>query len=101
MVGGYIALVTITAGTNPMVAVFMAVIGCALLAVMIYRLAYVPQGPAAPRLSLLIAAIGVSMLLQNLAQLIFSANVHSFPANDIIPMVIYSVGGVNKVSHQS
>ena len=95
MVGGYIALITMAAGTHPAVAVVMAVIGCAFLAVMIYRLAYVPQGPAAPRLSLLIAAIGVSMLLQNLAQLIFSANIHSFPANDIIPMVIYSVGGVN------
>ncbi|MCL2436938.1 MAG: branched-chain amino acid ABC transporter permease [Clostridiales bacterium] len=95
MVGGYISLMIIATGTHPMVAVVMAVVGCALLAVMIYRLAYVPQGPTAPRLSLLIAAIGVSMLLQNLAQLIFSANIHSFPANDIIPMVIYSVGGVN------
>jgi len=95
MVGGYIALVIIAAGIHPMGAVIMAVVGCAFLAVMIYRLAYVPQGPTAPRLSLLIAAIGVSMLLQNLAQLIFTANVHPFPATQIIPLIMYSVGGVN------
>jgi len=95
MVGGYIALVILAAGVHPMIAVIMAVVGCAFLAVMIYRLAYVPQGPTAPRLSLLIAAIGVSMLLQNVAQLIFTANIQPFPANEIIPLIMYSVGGVN------
>jgi len=96
MVGGYIALhAIITWGYPPAVAVAMTIAGCAMLAMLIYRCAYVPQGPAAPRLSLLIAAIGVSMLLQNLAQLFFSASAHSFPANNIIPMVLYPVGGVN------
>ena len=95
MVGGYIALFSIAAGTSPVLAVVMAIVGCALLAVLIYRCAYVPQGPSAPRLSLLIAAIGVSMLLQNLAQLFFSARAHSFPANDIIPMVRYTAFGAN------
>ena len=95
MVGGYIALFAIAAGSGPAVAVVLTIAGCAMLAVLIYRCAYVPQGPAAPRLSLLIAAIGVSMLLQNLAQLFFSASAHSFPANNIVPMLLYSVGRVN------
>jgi len=95
MVGGYIALFTIAAGTAPVLAVVMAIVGCSMLAVLIYRCAYVPQGAAAPRLSLLIAAIGVSMLLQNLAQLFFSASAHSFPANNIIPTVLYVIGGIN------
>jgi len=95
MVGSYIALFTIAAGTNPVLAVMMAIVGCSVLAMMIYRCAYVPQGAAAPRLSLLIAAIGVSMLLQNLAQLFFSASAHSFDANKLIPMVLYTIGGIN------
>lgn len=94
MVGGYIALFTIAAGIHPIFAVVLAIVGCVLLATLIYKSAYSPLG-SAPRISLLITAIGVSMLLQNLAQLFFSANSHSFPASSIMPTKNFNIGGIN------
>jgi len=95
MIGGYIALFTLGAGIPPVFSAALAVLGCVSLAILIYRGAYSPLGGNAPRISLLITAIGVSMLLQNLAQLFFSAGSYSFPAGDMIPMINYSIGGVN------
>jgi len=95
MIGGYVALFTLIIGVNPFFAAAFAIIGCVSLAVLIYTGAYAPLGGDAPRISLLITAIGVSMLLQNLAQLFFSAGSHSFPAVDMIPMINYSIGGIN------
>ncbi|MGI6261452.1 MAG: branched-chain amino acid ABC transporter permease [Acutalibacteraceae bacterium] len=92
MVGGYIAMLIITAGINPAVAVVAAIVGCAVLAMVIEKIAYKPLR-SAPRISLLITAIGVSMLLQNLAQLIFSANAQSFPSSSIITVQNISLGG--------
>jgi len=94
MVGGYIVVFMIALGINPALSVVMAVFGCVLLASIIYTGAYSPLGNA-PRISLLITAIGVSMLLQNLAQLFFSARSLSFPASSIMPVQNYDVGGIS------
>ena len=95
MVGGYIALLSLTTlALPPMAAVFVTVAGCTLLAVVIEKLAYAPLR-FAPRLSLLITAIGVSILLQNLAQLLFTANPRSFPTHLLIPMGGVSIGAVH------
>jgi len=94
MVGGYVVLFSLTVGFSPALSASLAILGCIALATLIYRTAYSPLS-SAPRLSLLITAIGVSMLLQNLAQLFFSANARSFPTSNMIPMVVYSIGGVN------
>ncbi len=91
MVGGYIAMLIITAGISPAIAVVAAIVGCAVLAMVIEKIAYKPLR-SAPRISLLITAIGVSMLLQNLAQLIFSANAQSFPSSSIITVQNISLG---------
>jgi len=96
MVGGYIAMLTISSGVNPAFAVLMAILGCILLAVIIEKAAYKPLR-SAPRISLLITAIGISMLLQNLAQRIFSANARPFPSSSILPSVSISIFGL-KVS---
>lgn len=93
MVGGYIALLTLAAGLNPALAVVLAIVGCVILAVLIEKLAYKPLR-AAPRISLLITAIGISMLLQNLAQFFFTANARPFPSTKIIPADNLSIGGV-------
>jgi len=64
MVGGYIALFSLTAAFfPPVLAALITIAGCTLLAVLIEKLAYTPLR-SAPRLSLLITAIGVSILLQ-------------------------------------
>ena len=73
MVGGYIIYVFM-ALNNPLLAIFMAVVGCVLLGILIEKVAYKPLRGASP-LAVLITAIGVSYLLQSLAQIIFgSAN---------------------------
>ena len=73
MVGGYVIYVFMTLH-NPLLAVFMAVIFCILLGITIEKVAYKPLRGASP-LAVLITAIGVSYLLQSLAQIIFgSAN---------------------------
>lgn len=94
MIGGYIALLTIAAGIHPALAVLLTIIGCVALSVVIEEVAYRPLR-SAPRISLLITAIGVSLLLQNLAQLIWTANTRSFPATKIIPSVTYQLGSLS------
>ncbi|MCL2617741.1 MAG: branched-chain amino acid ABC transporter permease [Defluviitaleaceae bacterium] len=93
MVGGYIALFSLTFGQHPLLAAALTVAGCTVLAIVIEKLAYTPLR-FAPRLSLLITAIGVSILLQNLAQYFFSASGRSFPGHLMIPHGSVSLGGV-------
>ena len=79
MVGAYIALMSMTqAGLPPFAAVLVAVVGCTVLGVLIERIAYKPLRNASSSLAVLITAIGVSYLLQNLALLIFGANPQTF-----------------------
>ena len=93
MVGGYIAVLILTAGLSPILAIVLAIVGCMLLATLIEKVAYKPLR-SAPRISLLITAIGVSLLLQNLAQLIFGAESRSFPNTMIIPAKSFSIGSI-------
>ena len=79
MVGGYVALTAMNAwGVNPILAVALAVIFCTILGIVIERVAYRPLRNAASPLAVLITAIGVSYLLQNVALLIFGADTKSF-----------------------
>jgi len=92
MVGGYIALFALTSfAFPPVIAALVTIAGCTLLAVIIEKLAYAPLR-FAPRLSLLITAIGVSILLQNLAQVRFGADGHFFPAQLLLPTGMLYIG---------
>ena len=78
MVGAYVAFCAMQyLGLPPIVAVLGAMVVCTILGISIERLAYKPLR-AAPKLAVLITAIGMSYLLQNLAQLIWSSNPKSF-----------------------
>ena len=80
MVGAYIVLTCVTgAGLNPIVAIIIATIACTIFGIVIEGVAYRPLRNAASPLAVLITAIGVSYLLQNLALLIFGSNTKSFP----------------------
>ncbi len=84
MVGGYIVFsATSYAGLNPYVAVLISTIFCTLLGMTIERVAYKPLRNASP-LAVLITAIGVSYLLQNLALLIFGAQPKNFTS--VVPL---------------
>ena len=69
MVGGFVIFTIVsTLGLPPMVGVLAAVIACTVLGVVIERVAYKPLRGASS-LAVLITAIGVSYLLQNVALL--------------------------------
>ena len=70
MVGGYMILIFAT--VNPILALVCAAVFCIILGVTIERVAYRPLRGASP-LAVLITAIGVSYLLQSLAQIVFGA----------------------------
>lgn len=73
MVGGYTLYVSaVMLGINPLLALLMAIVCCAVLGVTIEKLAYKPLRGASP-LAVLITAIGMSYLLQSLAQMIFGS----------------------------
>lgn len=80
MVGAYISwLVMSKLGLNPAIAVVLSIVGCMVLGVLIDKVAYAPLRDA-PRLSILITAIGVSYFLENGAQLLFGADAKVVPA---------------------
>ena len=79
MIGAYVALMSMTqAGMPPAAAVVVAVVACTLLGMLIERVAYKPLRNASSSLAVLITAIGVSYLLQNIALLVFGANAQTF-----------------------
>ena len=93
MVGAYAAITAVfSMNLPPLVAVLFSVIVCVILGISIEFLAYRPLRQASP-LSVLITAIGVSYLLQNLAQLIFGTEQMAFP-NNIINLPTIHMGEV-------
>ena len=88
MVGACVILTAITkGGLSPVVAVAISVIFCTILGVVIEKVAYRPLRKASSNLAVLITAIGVSYLLQNLALLIFGADAKSFVPVINVPSV--------------
>ena len=72
MVGGYTILVFTAQSVHPLIAIALAIVFCVGLGVVVERVAYKPLRGASP-LAVLITAIGVSYLLQSLAQIIFGS----------------------------
>lgn len=70
MVGGYMIFITMSATGNPLLGLLAAIIFCVVLGISIEKIAYKPLRGASP-LAVLITAIGMSYLLQSIAQIIF------------------------------
>ena len=79
MVGAYISFISMKFGLPWWLAVIISIVACAVLGVVMEKVAYKPLRNAS-RISLLITAIGISYLLQNLFQLIFGANPQPYHA---------------------
>src|SRR5487761_2556848 len=98
MVGAMLALSALTAmtgwGMSPLLAMpfslILAMAGCMLLGYGIERIAYRPLRHA-PRLAPLITAIGVSIVLQNLAMMIWGREYRAFP--QLINNQSHHIGG--------
>ena len=79
MIGCYVIFTIVsTLGLNPFVGIIVAIVVCTLLGVGTEKVAYKPLRGASSSLAVLITAIGVSYLLENLALLIFGADTKSF-----------------------
>jgi branched-chain amino acid transport system permease protein len=93
MVGAYVAYVCIIKLQLPIfVAIIISILACALLGVIIEKVAYKPLRKAS-RITLLITAIGVSYLLQSSFRLIFSSNPVTFPQLINLPAIKF--GAIN------
>ena len=78
MIGGYVVFVSVSnLGINPYVAILISMAVCTVLGVVVEKVAYKPLRNASP-LAVLITAIGVSYLLQNVALLIFGSDTKAF-----------------------
>lgn len=100
MVGAYICFYAVSRfALHPLIGIVLAMLVCTVLGVVIERLAYKPLR-AAPSLAVLITAIGMSYFLQNMAQLLWTANPKVFPAffnfNDKAGLDLF--GGSLKIS---
>ena len=100
MIGAMIALTAIQlligsgiALPGPLIAalgLLIAMPACMALGYVIERVAYRPLR-AAPRLAALITAIGVSILLQNVAMIVWGRQYHAFPA--LLPAAPHTLAG--------
>lgn len=103
MVGAFTTFTVVsTMGGNPIVGILAAVVVCTVLGVTIERVAYKPLRGTSP-LAVLITAIGVSYLLQNVALLIFGSNSKQFTSVVTIPALKLadgqlSISGVTMVT---
>ena len=87
MVGAYAVIVAVfSLGMPAFAAILLSVVLCAALGMLIERLAYKPLRQAPP-LTVLITAIGVSYLLQNVSLLIFGSEQKAFPTLFKIPTI--------------
>ena len=94
MVGSYMIFLTLGSGQPLWVAVLFSISFSAIMGVLIEQIAYRRLlNSGAPRIALLITAIGASIFLQNLAQLVFGANQKSMPKMFQLPAI--RIGDMN------
>lgn len=93
MVGAYVALFSMTSMALPFgFALLLAVTISALLGVCTDKIAYKPLR-SAPRISLLITAIGISFLLENVFQVVFGGTPRSFSVPEFFEQVV-NIGAI-------
>ncbi len=94
MVGSFVIFTALGWLLPPWAAILIAMAFCALLGMLTERVAYQRLlDSGAPRIALLITAIGVSLLLQNAFQLIFGSGAKPMTKMFVLPEVL--VGGIN------
>ncbi|EAJ6151464.1 MULTISPECIES: branched-chain amino acid ABC transporter permease [Campylobacter] len=94
MVGAYSALFCVTSMNVPFLgALSLAMLFAAALGIAIDRVAYKPLRKA-PRISLLITAIGISFLIQNIFNVLFGSTPKYFP----VPSYLETVINFNNIS---
>ncbi len=85
MVGAYVVFISTSQSIGALPAVLLSMVICTAIGVLTERIAYRPLRNASSSLAVLITAIGVSYLLQNLALLFFTSNTKSFQSVVTVP----------------
>lgn len=99
MVGGFTIFTVMSMnGTSPWIAILAGIIMCTALGVVIEKVAYKPLRNATP-LAVLITAIGVSYLLQNLALLIFGSQSRTFKS--VVPIKPWKINDKLTISGEA
>lgn len=94
MVGAYVALFSMTSMSLPFgFALIVAMVVSAILGISTDKIAYKPLRNA-PRISLLITAIGISFLLENIFQVVFGGTPRSFSVPPFFENII-KIGAIN------
>lgn len=92
MIGCYVVFTTMSGlQFNPLLSVLISVLVCTVLGIVVEKVAYKPLRKASP-LAVLITAIGVSYLLQNIALLVFGADTKSFSSIITLPALKLAEG---------
>lgn len=92
MMGTFVGMLLTTVLGFPLWAMLLvSTIFSAILGIAVERLAYRPIKSSNRRMAVLVSALGMSVFLQNLAQLIFGSSTQAFPT---IEKVAYTVGDV-------
>ncbi len=92
MIGAYTVIIAIgSLGFPPVVAILLSILMCVAFGIVIEKVAYRPLRNS-PKISSLITAIGVSMLLQNAALLLFTPTPKPYPIAFSVPPA--NLGGV-------
>lgn len=92
MIGAYIIYIMMASlGLHPIVAILAAMVVCTILGITIEKIAYRPLRNAGSSLAVLITAIGVSYLLQNIALLVFGADTKVFKS--VVSLGTLSIAG--------
>ena len=91
MIGSYSTYFLINAGFPIWASIILSMLICAVIGVLIEKLAYKPLRQA-PRISALITAIAVSLFLQNLFMILFKPDGRPFPT--IVNLKAIEMGGV-------
>ena len=89
MVGAYTIFSTLALMGHPIPAVIVAVVVCTVLGLLTERVAYRPLRGASP-LAVLITAIGVSYLLQSIAQLIYGSKSQSVSMGNLGSVTLFN-----------
>jgi len=88
MVGAFLAFFAYSIGLPFSVAVIISIIGTAIVGVLTDKVAYKPLRDA-PRISLLITAIGISFFLENLFIVLFGATPKAFKAPEYLTKIFH------------
>ena len=95
MVGAFLAFTTYSVTSSFSLAVLVAIIGASITGMLTYKIAYKPLlDKNAPKISLLITAIGVSFFLENLFNMLYGGVPQAFNYPSIFDKEIHILGAV-------